>query len=465
MKRKTIALCVCGSMRFIQDSIIEGVRSTCETMDINLLIFHPMVNYDEMATMIVETAVLGENMIYDLIPYEQLDGLILDSSHMYHEAMLRKIIDNARAHDVPVISLNSVQRGCLHINVNDTAGAAAVVRHLVEEHGLRRINFMGGFPDNEDTQRRLTGYRQVLAANDIPFEEGRVSYGGFGPKAEEALQEILSSPLPFPEAIVCANDLMAVSVISCLIERGYRVPEDVMVVGFDGSDLAQSFYPSITTVRRGMRDIGEIAVTQLYRLWNGRNVPLDSEVVPDIIFGQSCGCRAKSEVQVIKMFRKTQELFNTKNNLAATLAGAAHYAFMGKTIQIFLERMREMSEAQLNCSMMFCMADEPIPLVPKEGELTAHFGELVVRGYVGKEVPVGTVVPVGGLYPGFENLEENEKAVCYSFSPIYCRDCSIGYVVTEVTNPVSFDGYVKDWLGVVSAYLGDYYWANEKSLK
>ena len=94
---------------------------------------------------------------------------------------------------------------------------------------------MAGLPDNPFSIERVDAYRRVLKEHQIPFEEDHVLYGEFWEApAKRALRSYLDAGGEVPEAFICANDTMAVTVCDELVERGVRVPQDCIVTGFDG---------------------------------------------------------------------------------------------------------------------------------------------------------------------------------------------------------------------------------------
>ena len=96
-----------------------------------------------------------------------------------------------------------------------------MVRHVIQDHGARKINMLAGFKNNLYSQMRIEQYKKVLAENGIPFEEERLGYGDFWDRpARREMQRFLNSNLPMPDAIVCANDAMAIVACDMLHDAG-----------------------------------------------------------------------------------------------------------------------------------------------------------------------------------------------------------------------------------------------------
>ena len=101
-----------------------------------------------------------------------------------------------------------------------------IMKHLVKDHKLTKINFIGGKKSNSYSDERLNAYKTVLIENNIPFEPKRVKYGGFWDGAVNCVIEFLQEG-ELPQAIVCANDSMALFVIEYLKSQGLY--KDVLI--------------------------------------------------------------------------------------------------------------------------------------------------------------------------------------------------------------------------------------------
>ena len=99
-----------------------------------------------------------------------------------------------------------------------------MVRNMIEVHHLTKLHFMAGMKNNAFSDHRLEVFKQVLKENGLPFNDSMVSYGDFwsGP-AEEATEKLVASG-KLPEAIICANDKMAIAVCGVLNRHGIKIP-------------------------------------------------------------------------------------------------------------------------------------------------------------------------------------------------------------------------------------------------
>lgn len=202
------------------------------------------------------------NMLLD----RQVDGIIYAA--MYHRA----VHPPKNITDVPVVLLDCYvdDRSLPSVVPDEVKGGYEATHHLLEK-GHRRIGFLCDGSGVPAAVGRLDGYQQALAAYGVAFDPALVTYsdtsvqaGGFR-DAHTLMQ--LDEP---PTALFCFNDRMAMGAYDALRERGYTVPDDVAVVGFDNQELiAAHLHPSLTTMQLPHYAMGQWAVQHLLQLIDG----------------------------------------------------------------------------------------------------------------------------------------------------------------------------------------------------
>ena len=180
-----------------------------------------------------------------------------------------------------------------HVVVANADGERELARHLIEDHGLRRLAFIGGEVESPDAEARFRGFQEAchdagIPVPDTPDLRAEMMTQAGGARAAEAL---LDRAAERPEAMLFTNDQMAVGALRALERRGVRVPEDVAVTGFDGIPLSRLVRPALTTVRQPIRQLGEQAVELLVqRLGNTGREPVSLTLPVSVVRRASCGC-------------------------------------------------------------------------------------------------------------------------------------------------------------------------------
>ena len=190
----------------------------------------------------------AEEELCGLAEYLPLEAFIILGETIKNRDLIEEVAGIARRRRIPCFCMDREAGGCYPIRHDYTSGFEEMVRHVVEEHGARRVNMLAGFQGHALSEDRVKVYRKVLEDNGIVFEPERVGYGQFWDiPARKEMERFLRSDLPMPEAIVCANDAMALVACNILEEAGYRVPEDVIVTGFDGVNDGKYYRPVLAT--------------------------------------------------------------------------------------------------------------------------------------------------------------------------------------------------------------------------
>ena len=187
------------------------------------------------------------------------------------------------------------------IHADNRAGTSALVRHLVEQHGRTRLFYVSGPLEAPDTQERRAAFAEALAAYPEARQTGSCEGLFTALSGQLAVREILARPPgDRPDAIVCANDQMAIGAIRELQTAGLRVPADIAVVGFDDIQIGAMLNVPLTTVRQPMHRLGERACSRLLARIADPSLPLQVECLPaPLVVRESCGCPSRVPTTVI----------------------------------------------------------------------------------------------------------------------------------------------------------------------
>jgi DNA-binding LacI/PurR family transcriptional regulator len=178
------------------------------------------------------------------------------------------------------------------VTVENFEVTKSLIDHLITVHGKRRILFLRGPLEQEDSKLREAAYKSALQANGIDIDENLILNADFERNlAFTVMNEFLDREKRVAfDAVFTGDDDAAIGVLSSLHEHGVRIPDDVAVVGFDDLAFAPFLNPPLTTVRAPTERVGKIATERLFGLLE--NHPCDEVTIlpTEIIFRRSCGC-------------------------------------------------------------------------------------------------------------------------------------------------------------------------------
>lgn len=188
----------------------------------------------------------------------QVDGIVIAAFGLNRKDLL--------AHrEVPLVRLGGgrfdADLGDL-VRSDDEGGIAQAVRHLIER-GHRRVAYIGGAAHAGPSDQREAGYRHALAEDGRPVEDDLVVHTAYTRDAGRAAAERLLGRDDPPDAIACANDLIAIGVLDAARARGLTVPDDLAVTGYDDIEAASLVTPALTTVVNPAAEIGRACAEAL----------------------------------------------------------------------------------------------------------------------------------------------------------------------------------------------------------
>lgn len=333
--RTTIALFINETYgTFYQYSIISGVFDAVKKFDLNLII----VCGSELNT--PRFNFRYANTLYKWIGNENVAGVIMTNSlfNYVDRDYQEKFYEALKP--VPVRILGKVESNSPNVVIDNTSGLRNVLRHLIEHHGYRHLAFVRGPDHNMDAEERFGVYKEILAEYNLSFNPDLVVSGNFRySSGEEAVHPLWDERKVKVDAIVAANDDMALGVINALQSRGVQIPDDVAVTGFDDSDGASAVTPALTTVHQPIYQQAYKCVELLHSQIRGEAVPETIALPTEAVYRRSCGCfsSAIQKAMVLgsssakKETGSLQEVFSNKRK---DILSALHNSLEGLSNQV-----------------------------------------------------------------------------------------------------------------------------------
>ncbi len=316
--RKRIAVIMGDIDHPCQQRILNGLIKQAHALDYDVFVFSMFMNIDE------ETDYqYGEKQIFKLIRYELFDAVIYAPCSIGKRAIREHFAKDFAEHcSLPIVALEFEHPDYQTVIVDDTAAYEHVVDHLIECHHAADILCLTGFKGNLQAEARLQGYRNSMQNHGLTVREDRVIYGDFWIQAAtELAQKLADGTIEMPDAVACVSDFVALTLCNRLIELGVRVPEDVIVVGFDASKEAEENVPSLTSYARPLAGLGIEAVRQVHQQLTGTECDPIEVDHGHIVTADSCGCGE----DFAKKFKKRQKEMNSIQNYH-TMFNSSHMA-------------------------------------------------------------------------------------------------------------------------------------------
>lgn len=284
-RRTTVALLFDGLVSEYTVSVRRAVERAATANDVSVLV----VMGQPIAAPVA--AAVTQNHIYELIGAGRVDGVIVCSATLGHYCGTDGLVAFCRSYaPLPVCSIGVELPGIPSVVIDNEGGMKLGVEHLIDAHGARRIAFIAGPEASVESNMRLAGYRKALESRGLPFDEQLVAHGAFTVSTgAEKTRELLDRGVAM-DALVAANDDMALGAMDVLQQAGLHVPRDVLIFGFDDIDSAHYARPALSTARQPLWWLGERAIQSILGQLRGEPVSLLNVGPVEFVRRESCGC-------------------------------------------------------------------------------------------------------------------------------------------------------------------------------
>lgn len=247
-KTASIGVIVPTINNYYESAIIEGIDS----------VLHPL-GYTLNICVTNERYLLESEYVTKLLS-NRVEGIFLSVSQETYDFGYYEHLEDVGRRNLPLIFIDRDYEGFSagSVTIDDYHGAFAAVQHLVAA-GRKRIAHLKGPNGLRVTEQRFRGYADCLAQHGLPVDESLIINTNF--RVESALEPAarLLDLDPLPDAVFGVNDQVAIGAMKVIREKGLNIPKDIAVIGFDNSPISAYISPSLTSVARPGRQIGEEA--------------------------------------------------------------------------------------------------------------------------------------------------------------------------------------------------------------
>lgn len=446
--KKKIALFANGWNNEYLTMALKGIRKCTDEKGMDLFLFLNYAAYNESA---IKNE--GEFNILKLPDMRKFDGIILFSNTLNSEEKIEELRQAVISSGVPAISFERKLRGIDYIGTDNYSGMQEVAEHLINVHGVRNVIFYGGPRENPESQERLRAVSDTMLSHGMKLERDHIFYGTWAyTEAFSFADDFISTESVRPDAVICGNDNMAFGIIAGLRRHGIRVPEDIIVTGYDNINEAGMYDPAMTTVDRGWDELGYRGCIHLMRRLEGKDAPADEMLPSHITVRESCGCMSGNE-----LFSRIRE--SSRDNIDRTLGSIAFDWAVGdmenaisevhdmdgfrKAVKGYYDRHDFLGSdfyAIGERNFAGSINDDSIPLrrLGYSEDMEVFFA---VRN---REQVAFPEFRMSDLVPGYDGAEEGGHI--FLFLPLHYRDYVFGYIVMKDSMSMVEDKSMHTWL-------------------
>ena len=285
-RRKRIAVLAADIANDYMNRICAGIEAQATAIGYDSIVL--LMSFNINTSPAIES---GEENIYRLLSAENIDGVIFLTGNIASFSLINWLTKHIETLGVPAVAIDNDYRSFDSIYADDTEIFEKMTDHFIDYHGCKKVIFLSGFQGLKPSESRAEGYRRSMKKHGFTVGRDDVIYGDFWKDSADSLaEEIGSGKRERPDAVVCANDSMGIFLCQGLSRRGIRVPDDILVSGYDGSREALESIPVLTTIYPENSMLGARAVLALHKKITGEEADLVNCGESSLILAGSCGC-------------------------------------------------------------------------------------------------------------------------------------------------------------------------------
>ncbi|MCR5544789.1 MAG: EAL domain-containing protein [Eubacterium sp.] len=454
MGRKKLALFVGQADESLQSRFITGFTKEAFRTDYDVCVFSMYRKYQDTAE-----RDMGESNIFKLANPDFFDGIVImkDTIQTPNVAVdLENRLHETYKGPVLVVDLESDYYDSVFID--SYTPVKELTDHLIEVHGLKDIAFLTGKIKHRHSIERMNAFLDSMHEHNLDVPKHRIIEGDFWYKSgEQCLDYLLASGRKLPEAIITANDPMAIGLCKALEEKGYRIPEDMIVVGADSSDEGQTSPKVITSYIAPGEELGVYAVGALKDIKEGKK-PYKFDDKAKLLLGETCGCMKFgvsghnerreewgteiSEEGFYSINNSMQDNILAQTDLMGFVSTVYSYAYQIKAAKSFhlclVDTIGQMGQIEM----------PPNDGYPKRMIYAVRYN----RDNRDSIASIEESFETSEMLP--ELKEDSEEPRAFFFTPVFYENTCFGYAVVSYGNVSrSYDEVYRRWIKVVSQGL------------
>ena len=441
-------------------SLIKSFHEEAVRLDYDLFVFANYGTYDHNIALYGE----GESSVYKIPVPDSFDGFIIDETLFNIDKMSEAVYNYFNKNvQCPVVYLKRRTERFYDALLADRQAIKDVTNHFIKDHGFTKICHMTGRWELHDARDRYLGYEEAMLEAGLDVTDDMVFYGDYWyNKASDAVDYFTHDGTDLPQAIVCANDFMAVAVCIELKNRGIRVPEDVCVSGYDNEEVTKHSDTPITTFDANIEEFGRQAINILHNAINGDCPSKETYIPSTMILRDSCGCGHEelggdSHFNLEKMLTKYQGLdmsvymhngYQISFDIDDIFSNADSYYKHNKSLYAYI-----------------CLCSDAMNATSRPVELTNEYTEKMILKRIFFQDPESCYESPDLTFDRRDLLPpqflETDEPQLYYVNPMHSQNKCYGYMISVYPENVWPNNFTQAYLSALGNAIDNYNIHNE----
>lgn len=393
----------------------------------------------------------GSFQIFTLFNASKFDGMIIQGNRTWPPELRQQIVNRVVAQGKPVVSINYELEGAYYVGTNNYEAMYGLVSKVIKDWQCKKPLFVNGLATSVEAQARAQAYRDACAA--LGVEDARFHQANWQIEEGVATAELLLQHKDdLPDVAFCCNDDLAVGLTETLQKHGVRIPDDIMVSGFDNREISLGTNPRITTIDRDYFTIGQTAIRVLEELLAGGNPSRHTASPVRYVLAESCRYSTTPDEMIASdiytLDNSLKQFYEVLSQFQSSVLSAGSF----ETIFSDCERYAQF----IKCPNIYLCVNDRYLRFDADQSAEVYGPIMHLMGFYGNAIAKSC--DLKHIYSSYltEHLLPPEvpmdKSV-YTVLPLRHNAACIGMVVTEGVSPIMRHGFLTFFLSLLSGSI------------
>ena len=422
---------MCGQPEeYCQSLFIQGFNKVAFAADFDVCVFAMYQKYQD--SMQREA---GDASIFDIINFSKFDAVVVMADSIQTPGLVEKIEERLATYGGKVLFVEGDNTSFPNEIQDNYHPIKKVISHLIEKHGLTDIAFLTGKSWHPHAKKRLQAFIDCMNDHGLEVPDNRIFYGDFWYTSGESVAErITKKSAKLPQAVACANDAMALGLAKALVSKGLRIPEDIIVVGYDSNDEGKHAPVPLTSANIPIFEFGSHCAEDIVSMMNGGE-PTEFVSDSEMFIGCTCGCKGDSIVPTyaLRPDWDTQlsesGVYSVFNHMTEDVVNQTSFTSLINTIYSYAYQIRPFQGFSL------CVNDD---WQKKYVGFTDEMLQVIRCGSSGVNDSVNFDVKFNRELMLTDLYDERDEPCVFFFLPFTYDDRVYGFTAVSYTDPMSY---------------------------
>ncbi|MBR4575430.1 MAG: substrate-binding domain-containing protein [Lachnospiraceae bacterium] len=314
-------------------AIVAGIIDRIGDDDIKLHIFNA---YDDMEYEFYRKA----REIYSLSDPSNFDGLLLALPTVAAVDYISSITERFHEYNKPIVGIDTHAENAIFCGLDNYRSMYQLVDHMITIHDCRNLNYLGGPEDHKENMERFSAFCDCLKDHGLRIQNKRVLHKRYRRNnGIDAYNEWKELGVNMADAVICANDFMALGYVEAAVKDGMMIPDYMKVTGFDNIIEGQTYSPSITSINRNWKSLGYESMDALIEAMNNETEFDTHFVEGSIAFNESCGCSLMRDIR--SDYNEMIGRVKSENEVARRQGYVRQLLFGSSTMDEFMQELEK----------------------------------------------------------------------------------------------------------------------------